>query len=453
MSKIICDVCGTSYPETATQCPICGCVRPGDVQSVAGSTEENSASSSGSYTYVKGGRFSKSNVRKRNRENQNANAENTYENGYEDSYESESDQPENAEVEGKKGNKGLVITAIVLLVAIIAVIAYVVMHFFGIGSFVPKGTEESTLSPTESSAAAEDTAGDIAVPCESLSLDVHSISLDKLGAARMLYATAEPANTTDEIIYLSSDENVVTVSPAGKVTAIGPGQATITIYCGDASVECVVTCTFEVETTEATEATEEDPSTEPSDSDVPDVTLTLNRSDITFSSKGDSWMLYSGSLSLTQITWSSDDETVATISNGTVVAVGSGTTKVYAEYNGQKVSCIIRCAFNDESASQGVSGSGGNITEDGGSTAASSGGYKLYNPYGNADDVSITVGFTFTLKLVDSAGNAVSGVTWSVSNADCCTVSGGTITGVGAGTATVTATYQGVTYSCIVRVS
>ena len=34
MSKIICDICGTSYPETAKQCPICGCVRPGDVQRV-----------------------------------------------------------------------------------------------------------------------------------------------------------------------------------------------------------------------------------------------------------------------------------------------------------------------------------------------------------------------------------------------------------------------------------
>ena len=27
MSKIICDVCGTRYPETADQCPICGHIR------------------------------------------------------------------------------------------------------------------------------------------------------------------------------------------------------------------------------------------------------------------------------------------------------------------------------------------------------------------------------------------------------------------------------------------
>ncbi len=27
MSKIICDICGTTYPDTADQCPICGCAR------------------------------------------------------------------------------------------------------------------------------------------------------------------------------------------------------------------------------------------------------------------------------------------------------------------------------------------------------------------------------------------------------------------------------------------
>ena len=25
MDKVICDICGTSYPATADQCPICGC--------------------------------------------------------------------------------------------------------------------------------------------------------------------------------------------------------------------------------------------------------------------------------------------------------------------------------------------------------------------------------------------------------------------------------------------
>ena len=35
MSKIICDVCGTSYPETAAACPICGCARPNSTNQVS----------------------------------------------------------------------------------------------------------------------------------------------------------------------------------------------------------------------------------------------------------------------------------------------------------------------------------------------------------------------------------------------------------------------------------
>ena len=66
MSKIICDICGTSYPENAKQCPICGCVRPGDVQRVTNEVANEGNVSTG-YTHVKGGRFSKSNVKRRTR--------------------------------------------------------------------------------------------------------------------------------------------------------------------------------------------------------------------------------------------------------------------------------------------------------------------------------------------------------------------------------------------------
>ena len=62
MSKIICEICGTSYPDTNMQCPICGCVKPVDVNAAVNKeTEANST-----YAYVKGGRFSKKNVKKRN---------------------------------------------------------------------------------------------------------------------------------------------------------------------------------------------------------------------------------------------------------------------------------------------------------------------------------------------------------------------------------------------------
>ena len=62
MNKVICDVCGTSYPETAQQCPICGCTSGEGIRVVEVEEEEAAPR-----TYVKGGHFSKSNVRKRNK--------------------------------------------------------------------------------------------------------------------------------------------------------------------------------------------------------------------------------------------------------------------------------------------------------------------------------------------------------------------------------------------------
>jgi predicted nucleic acid-binding Zn-ribbon protein len=59
MEEYICDVCGTAFSETDSVCPVCGCAKTA-ASHAAGETVEESG-------YVKGGRFSKSNVRKRTR--------------------------------------------------------------------------------------------------------------------------------------------------------------------------------------------------------------------------------------------------------------------------------------------------------------------------------------------------------------------------------------------------
>ena len=53
MSKIICDVCGSSYSETATQCPSCGTARSDAAKTAAETVVEEQA--------PKGGKFSRSN--------------------------------------------------------------------------------------------------------------------------------------------------------------------------------------------------------------------------------------------------------------------------------------------------------------------------------------------------------------------------------------------------------
>lgn len=335
MSKIICDVCGTSYPETSKQCPICGSVCPGDVQRVTSETNGEGMVSTG-YTYVRGGRFSKSNVKKRSQAEIRA--------------PKKANEVEPQKPVEEKDNKGLVIAAIILLLAIIGVVIYIALRFFSpISDPVGDNTTGSTLS------------GQTDLSCTGITLDADTILFEQIGEARLLQVTITPQNTTDATTFTSADEAVATVNAVGKVTAVGEGTTKITITCGSFTKECTVTVQLPEESTGYTDPTVE--STEPTETTAPAEELRLNRTDVTFNYKGETWVLYNGSIAKNLITWSSDNESVVTFVDGKAVAVGGGMTEVHAEYNGTKVSCIIRCNFK---ASSGVSGSGGGVSEDGG---------------------------------------------------------------------------------------
>lgn len=419
MSKVICEICGTAFPETAEQCPICGCAKGENARIVADDTQQDKPGEE-MRTYVKGGRFSKSNVRKRNK----AAAAAAMPTG----------APEPAEQSQKaSSNRGLVIAALVLLLAIIAAMAFIVLRYFdpfgGDGKKQTDSISTTTTSPEQTQLEN--------IPCTALQLSSSVVEFEAANEAWLLNVTLTPADTTDQIIYESSDETIATVSEKGRITAMGSGQAVITITCGEQEAKCRVVCNFAGETT--AEQTDPPETTAPKDVDDPvsgDKELKLNREDITMSKKGETWQLYSGSLGLNQITWTSDDETIATIEGGKVIAVGPGVTKVYGEYNGTKVSCIIRCVFPAE-GDNGGEGTGGEGT--GASCTISH------------TDVTIKVGESFKLTLKDSDGNVLD-VTWTSPDLSICTVSGNTVKGAAPGRVTVSATYGGETYSCIVRV-
>lgn len=350
MSKIICDICGTSYPETAKQCPICGSVRPGDAQRVTNEVKSDGNVSTG-YTHVKGGRFSKSNVKKRAKNGDNA----------------KKNVPQDRNDEDSKSNRGLVATAIVLLLAIIGVVIYIAVRFFApISDPNPSNTENL--------------GSNIDLSCRDMTLDTYTVLLDQEGAAQLLNVKTTPEKPSEPITFASDNEAVVTVNDKGKITAVAEGTAKITVTCGKITKECVVTVQFSnQETTDDTTVPED--TTAPSDTTVPEEStapaeeLRLNRKDFTLSYKGETWVLYSGSIPKDQITWTSENESVATFTDGKVVAVGGGMTTLHAEYNGQKVSCIVRCNFKESS---GVIGNGG-VSEDGGGSASSAITGVIYN--------------------------------------------------------------------------
>lgn len=78
------------------------------------------------------------------------------------------------------------------------------------------------------------------VPCDSIVLSHSVIDFTAIGATQQLTATVLPADTTESVIWISSDENCVTVVD-GLVSCVGVGTATITATCGDKSATCAVT--------------------------------------------------------------------------------------------------------------------------------------------------------------------------------------------------------------------
>jgi hypothetical protein len=255
MNKVICDVCGTDYPETAAQCPICGCVTAGS-QTVTGGAD-SADEVAAPYTYVKGGRFSKANVKKRLKASQQQESRIVAPEPDDTDDEVDGNIEAQDQDQEETSNRGLVIIVVLLLLAIIAVSAYIAVSIFGVGSDDTSPTGNPVIQTPPANTEATDR-----VACTSLVLRDVSIALLSEGDTFDLAVTVEPSNTTDQISFASSNEDVAAVDAAGRITAVGAGEAVITVKCGDVTVECPVSCVFATDSTDATEMT--DP-TQPTD--------------------------------------------------------------------------------------------------------------------------------------------------------------------------------------------
>ena len=91
---------------------------------------------------------------------------------------------------------------------------------------------------------APETRGD-EILCREIRLDREEIVFDTAGGQTQLIVTLQPEETTQDRIFSSSDEMVVKVSPVGILTAMGPGEAVVTVSCGKATANCKIVCSFE----------------------------------------------------------------------------------------------------------------------------------------------------------------------------------------------------------------
>ena len=471
MSKIVCDMCGTSYPETAAQCPICGSAKS-ETAVPAGDTMTQSAG----YAYVKGGRFSHANVKKRNggkKELPRTEAavkpvkekpvkekpvkektvrEKTARSKPEKEVKPQQDlrkEPENQvnvqepapvamprrrppRKQKKENNIALLIIVILLVIAIVAVLGYITIRLLDINSDpFQSSSSTSQADPSGSSSVSKPQP----IPCTKISIQMPSCNFSAVGQTLLLEVTKTPADATDPVTFESSDPYIASVDDHGLIVAVAKGVATITIRCGDQTAVCEINCQLPNDPSYPTEPPKPTEST--TQSTAPFVKLELNRKDFTLEGYGSTHNLYSGELDPASITWTSSNESVATVQNGIVTAVGNGMAVITAEYEGQKVTCDVHC------------------------NKATKPSFQL-----STTDTTVTVGGSFTLRayIVDEDGNRTridpSELTFSTAKEGFITVDeNGVVTGVKNNLnyktiyKVVYVEYNGEVLECIVRVS
>ncbi len=422
MNRIICDICGSEYAQTSECCPICGYPRQGAEKTAAAAGAVDRAK-------VKGGRFSSKNVKKRRKA-----------------------QQKEAAAEQERSDKPLIIVIILLLVAIALVSAYIVKRFIW-GSDSAFGSGRVPNTPTTTAPA--DTTAAPTVPCAGIQLDTPVIALDAPGQTHKLELTVVPEDSTDVLIFASSDEAVVRVSADGTLTAVGSGRAEITITCGSVTRSCSVVCWFEAETTAPVETTVPPETAAPTEAPKPTepkptqpkpteaAVLKLDPDDASCFEVGETFTIYarlgSSTVSRSKVKWSTSDPSIATVKNGVITAVGKGTATITAEYEGKKATCTVRCRFENPTNQE------------------DQGSQEEQEPSANQtwrashSDVSIVIGESFRLTVKNSDGETADAI-WTMSIDGVVAIDGKTITGRAPGTVTLTTTVEGQTFTCIVRV-
>lgn len=344
MSKIICDICGTSYPDTAEKCPICGCSRDAAAEFLGDDfqNEEFIEEPKG-----KGGRFT--NKKKKeifDFDEVNSPAESVPVEEEENPYEEEEDVYE----ERKGHNIFVVILLTVLIAALLLGAGFIFVRYY-----LPNLTGNEETIPAETASVAETTVletTEASIPCQTLVLSSGTAELTKEGQNFLLHVMPTPADTTDKILYSSEDESIATVTEDGKVTAVSEGETVINIICGNIEMPCPVVVRFEEETVPPTEATVTETvpetsaaATEPA-APKSDVTLKLKQTDIILGVYYEYQLMLDCGLEQNQVEWKSEHPHIATVDeNGVIKAVKDGTTSIIVKYGDQEVSCIVRCRY------------------------------------------------------------------------------------------------------------
>ena len=166
-----------------------------------------------------------------------------------------------------------------------------------------------------------------------VALDKSEITLEK-GTVAVLTAKLTPAKASGKTLtWVSSNPEVATVTPNGEegiVLGVDAGTAEISVNCDDNTEKCVVTVV------------------------IPAKSITLNKESFILS-VGASRKLTATidpANSTDAIEWSSSDNAVATVTDGTVTGVAVGSATIIAKAGSAQASCVV--SVHDVSADGAV---------------------------------------------------------------------------------------------------
>ena len=251
-------------------------------------------------------------------------------------------------------------------------------------------------------------------PVTSVSLDKTSVEMTE-GDELTLTATVNPDNATNKNVTWSSSNGTVASVSNGKVIALKAGKATITVKTEDGGKTATCEVTVNAKVYPVTSVSLDKTSATLTEGDELTLTATVNPDNATNKN----------------VTWSSSDNTVASVSNGKVIALKAG-----------KATITVK-------------------TEDGGKTATcevtvNAKVYPVTSVSLDKTSATLTEGDELTLTATVNPDNATNkNVTWSSSNSAVASVSNGKVTALKAGKATITVKTDdgGKTATCEVTVN
>ena len=165
------------------------------------------------------------------------------------------------------------------------------------------------------------------VNLEGITLNKTSINIKEL-ESETLKIIYNPSNATNtKVTWKSSNQNIVTVDNNGKITAVKPGSATITVISNDGGH--VSTCKVTVEALTK---------------NVTNITLDKKELNIVAGEKATLKVTVNPSYAENKnVKWESSDEKIVTVENGEILALKKGTAeiKVISEDGNKEAICVV----------------------------------------------------------------------------------------------------------------